>query len=55
MQVGFLPVASSPATVTFGGVLLQALQPFLMRGGDVGDRVIPGSAVVLPGGGLRVR
>jgi len=49
----FAVTSSSALTVT--GVLLESLQPFLMRGSDKGDYVLPGDASTYSSGGLHAR
>lgn len=45
--------AAGTAVVT--GVLTESLQPFLQRGSDKGDYVLPGTASTYPTGGLHAR
>jgi hypothetical protein len=41
--------------IVITGMFCDALQPFLMRGADKGDFVLPGSALTYPTGGLHAR
>lgn len=43
------------ATATLSGVLVETLTPFLQRGSDKGDYVLPGNATTYPPGGLHAR
>lgn len=54
-QVGLTNGAGTNATATVTGVLTNALEPFLMRGTDQGDYVLPGDSSTYPNGGLHGR
>lgn len=46
---------TSIASMTVSSAFVKALQPFLMRGSDKGDYVLPGTATTYPVGGLHAR
>lgn len=48
-------VHAQDVAVTIGEVVLTAWQPFLQRGSDKGDYVLPGDATTYPNGGLSAR
>ncbi|HTX32243.1 MAG TPA: hypothetical protein VMD09_12750 [Solirubrobacteraceae bacterium] len=48
-------ITNTTTSVTVNSVILKALSPFLMRGTDKGDYVLPGSASTYPNGGLHAR
>lgn len=49
------PAATQGATATITGVLVETLQPFLLRSTDKGDYALPGNASTYPLGGLHAR
>jgi hypothetical protein len=48
-------VATQTAEMVLNGVFFRAIEPFLMRGSEKGDYVLPGTASTYPTGGLHGR
>jgi hypothetical protein len=56
LQLGLASLLTSQAsTALFQSCLFESLQPFLQRGADKGDHVLPGDATTYPSGGLHAR
>jgi hypothetical protein len=54
-EIQLLGTVTSVSSATVTGILVEALQPFLQRGTDQGDYVLPGTASTYPSGGLHGR
>jgi hypothetical protein len=54
-QIKMNATSGSAAAMTVTGVLVEYQAPFLMRGSDKGDYVLPGGATTYPVGGVHAR